>query len=84
MKTKTRNFLLNIINTELLNEQNYNDETQVMFKHSSKDNEGYIKGLLSAKVDLLSEDEGLNRLINQYDINEDLKKFGYTLKDLKN
>lgn len=84
MKTKTRNFLLNIINTELLNEQNYNDETQVMFKHSSKDNEGYIKELLSAKVDLLSEDEGLNRLINQYDINEDLKKFGYTLKDLKN
>ena len=84
MKTKTRNFLLSIINTELLNEQNYNDETQVMFKHSSKDNEGYIKELLSAKVDLLSEDEGLNRLINQYDINEDLKKFGYTLKDLKN
>ena len=84
MKTKTRNFLLSIINTELLNEQNYNDETQVMFKHPSKDNEEYIKELLSAKVDLLSEDEGLNRLINQYDINEDLKKFGYTLKDLKN
>lgn len=55
-----------------------------MFKHPSKDNEEYIKELLSAKVDLLSEDEGLNRLINQYDINEDLKKFGYTLKDLKN
>lgn len=84
MKTKTRNFLLNIINAELLNEQNFINETQDMFEHPSKDNEEYIKGLLSAKIDLLSEDEGLNRLINQYDITEDLKKFGYTMKDLKN
>jgi len=83
MKQKTKEFLLALINKELEAEYYHLETNKTMFNNSDEIATNYIKDLLNAKIDLLSNAKGLDIIVNSHSIQEDLKRFGYTTKNLK-
>lgn len=76
MKEETKNLLLQLLSKEMEEEYKYRIE--------SDNDMSYLKELLKAKIDLLkSNEKGIDSLVNNEIIKNDLEKYNIKSSDLK-
>lgn len=83
MKKETRELIRNLLDVALEEEEIHQYETIMMFGKTNDEIVKRLRELLRAKIDLLRGDKGIDYIVNNEIIKDDLERCGLTMQDIK-
>lgn len=83
MKKETRELIRNLLDVALEEEEIHQYETIMMFGKTDEDTVQRLRELLRAKIDLLRDGKGIDYIVNNEIIKDDLERCGLTMQDIK-